>query len=100
MGRRPQRPAEIAEHVNGGVSALAADVTNFYVVSNSTVIGYTRSTGNQMGQWNLPAIKTANSSNVDPVSMVAVAGEVLVMVARGNLEDVYRLNPASAGYPR
>lgn len=96
----PTGPAEIAEHVNGGVSALAADVTNFYVVSNSTVIGYSRSTGNQMGQWNLPAIKTANTSNADLVSMVAAAGEVLVMVARGNLEDVYRLHPASAAAPQ
>ena len=96
----PTGPAEIAEHVNGGVSALAADATNFYVVSNSTVIGYTRSTGNQMGQWNLPAINTANTSNADLVSMVAAAGEVLVMIAQGNLEDVYRLHPASAAAPQ
>ena len=73
----PSGPAEIAEHVDGGVSALAADDTNFYVVSNSTVIGYTRSTGNQMGRWNLPAVNTANTSNADLVSMVAAAGEVL-----------------------
>jgi hypothetical protein len=96
----PSGPAEIAEHVDGGVSALAADDTNFYVVSNSTVIGYTRSTGNQMGRWNLPAVNTANTSNADLVSMVAAAGEVLVMVARGNFEDVYRLHPDSAAAPQ
>jgi hypothetical protein len=96
----PSGPAEIAEHVNGGVSALAADATNFYVVSNSTVIGYTRSTGNQMGQWKLPAINTANTSNADLVSMVAAAGEVLVMIAQGNLENVYRFAPGSAAAPQ
>jgi hypothetical protein len=96
----PVGPAEIAEHVNGGVSALAADATNFYVVSNSTVIGYTRSTGNQMGQWNLPPINTANTSNADLVSMVAAAGEVLVMIAQGNLENVYRFHPGSPAAPR
>jgi len=96
----PSGPAEIAEHVNGGVSALAADDANFYVVSNSTVLGYTRSTGNQMGQWSLPAINTANTSNADLVSMVAVAGVVLVMIAQGNLEDVYRFHPAAAAVPQ
>jgi len=96
----PIGPAEIAEHVNGGVSALAADNTNFYVVSNSTVIGYTRSTGNQMGQWNLPPINTANTSNADLVSMVAAGGEVLVMIAQGNLENVYRFHPGSPAAPR
>jgi hypothetical protein len=96
----PSGPAEIAEHVDGGVSALAADATNFYVVSNSSVIGYTRTTGNQMGQWSLPTINTANTSNADLVSMVAAAGEVLVMIAQGNLEDVYRLHPGSAAAPQ
>jgi hypothetical protein len=70
------------------------------VVSNSSVIGYTRSTGNQMGQWSLPAINTANTSNADLVSMVAAAGEVLVMIAQGNLEDVYRFHPGSAAAPQ
>ena len=95
----PTGPAEIAEHVNGGVSALASDADNFYVVSNNSVIGYTRSTGNQMGQWKLPAITTANTSDADLASMVAAAGEVLVMIAQGNLEDVYRLHPGSAAAP-
>jgi hypothetical protein len=93
----PTGPAEIAEHVNGGVSALAADATNLYVVADDSVIGYTRSTGNQMGQWKLPPIDTANTSDADLVSMVAASGEVLVMIAQGNLQDVYRILPTSTG---
>jgi len=96
----PTGPAEIAEHINGGVSALAADATNLYAVSNSTVLGYTRSTGNQMGHWNLPPINTANTSDADLVSMVAADGEVLVMIAQGNLEDVYRFRPTSTAAPQ
>jgi hypothetical protein len=91
----PTGPAAIAEHVNGGVSALAADATNLYVVADDSVIGYTRSTGNQMGQWKLPPIDTANTSNADLVSMVAASGEVLVMITQGNLQDVYRILPTS-----
>jgi hypothetical protein len=96
----PSGPAAIAEHVPGGVSALAADATNFYVVSNNSVIGYTRSSGNQMSQWNLPAISTANTSNADLVSMSASNGVVLVMVARGNFQDVYRIVPTSTAAPK
>jgi hypothetical protein len=96
----PRGPAAIAEHVNGGVSAMAADATNFYVVSNSTVIGYARSTGNQMGQWKLPPINTANTSDANLVSMVAADGVVVVMTAQGNLQDVSRFNPARSAAPR
>ena len=96
----PSGPAEVAEHVNGGVSALAADPTNLYVVADDSVIGYTRSTGNQMGQWKLPAIDTANTSDADLVSMVAANGQVLVMIAQGNLQDVYRINPNSTAAPK
>jgi hypothetical protein len=91
----PAGPAEVAEHVNGGVSALAADPTNLYVVADDSVIGYTRSTGNQMGQWKLPTIETANTSNADLVSMGAADGQVVVMITHGNLQDVYRINPNS-----
>jgi hypothetical protein len=96
----PSGPAEIAEHVNGGVSALAADPTNLYVVADDSVIGYTRSTGNQMGQWKLPPIDTANTSDADLVSMVAANGQVLVMIAQGNLQDVYRINPNATAAPK
>jgi len=47
-------PAAIAEHVNSGVSALAADSTNLYVANYNNVIAFDRSTGNQIGEWNLP----------------------------------------------
>ena len=93
-------PAAIAEHVAGGVSALAADSANLYVVSDSSVLGYSRSTGNQMGQWSLPPINTANSSNADLVSMEADGGQVLVMIAQGNLENVYRFDSTSTAAPR
>jgi hypothetical protein len=93
-------PAAIAEHVSGGVSALAADAANLYVVTGSTVLAFTRSTGNPAGQWSLPAISTANTSDADFVSMTTGAGAVLVMVARGNLEDVYHLTPGSSAAPK
>jgi hypothetical protein len=96
----PTGPAEIAEHVNGGVSALAADNINLYAVSNNSVIGYTRTTGNQMGQWSLPPINTANTSDADLVSMVVANGEVLVLISQGNLQDVYRFNPNSTVTPQ
>ena len=93
-------PAAIAEHVAGGVSALAADSANLYVVSDSSVLGYSRSTGNQMGQWSLPPINTANTSNADLVSMEADGGDVLVMIAQGDLEYVYRFDSTSTAAPR
>ena len=96
----PTGPAEIAEHVNGGVSALAADTTNLYVVADDSVIGYARNTGNQMGQWKLPPINTANTSDANLVSMVAASGEVLVMITQGNVEDVYRFRPTSTAAPK
>ncbi len=96
----PKGPAEIAEHVSGGVSALAADATNLYVVADNSVIGYTRSTGDQMGQWKLPAINTANTSDADVVSMSAAGGQVLVMITQGNAQDIYRIVPTSTAAPK
>jgi hypothetical protein len=96
----PTGPAEIAEHVSGGVSALAADATNLYVVADDSVIGYTRSTGNQMGQWKLPVINTANTSDAHLVTMAAAGGAVLVMITQGNQENIYRLLPTSTAAPR
>jgi hypothetical protein len=93
-------PAAIAEHVAGGVSALAADSANLYVVSGNNVLGYSRSTGNQMGQWNLPPINTANTSNAELVSMDADGGVVLITVAQGDLEYVYRFDSTSTAAPR
>jgi hypothetical protein len=96
----PTGPAEIAEHVNGGVSALAADATNLYVVADDSVIGYTRTTGDQMGQWKLPAINTANASDAHLVTMAAAGGAVLVMITQGNQQNIYRLLPSSTAAPR
>ncbi len=93
-------PAAIAEHVAGGVSALAADSANLYVVSGNNVLGYSRSTGNQMGQWNLPPINTANTSNAELVSMDADGGVVLITIAQGDLEYVYRFDSTSTAAPR
>jgi hypothetical protein len=95
----PTGPAEIAEHVNGGVSALAADANNLYVVADDSVIGYTRSTGNQMGQWKLPAISTANASDAHLVTMTAAGGAVLVLITQGNEQNVYRFVPTSSAKP-
>jgi hypothetical protein len=86
----PTGPADIAEHVSGGVSALAADATNLYVVADDSVIGYTRSTGNQMGQWKLPTINTANTSDAHLVSMIAASGQVLVMITQGDNQSICR----------
>jgi hypothetical protein len=96
----PTGPAQVAEHVNGGVSALAADATNLYVVADDSVIGYTRSTGDQMGQWKLPVITTANTSDAHLVSMIAASGQVLVMITQGNDQNIYRLLPTSTAAPR
>src|SRR6185437_1118728 len=90
----------IAEHVNGGVSALAADANNLYVVADDSVIGYTRGTGTQMGQWKLPTINTANTSDARPVTMTAAGGAVLVLITQGNEQNVYRLNPTPTASPR
>jgi hypothetical protein len=95
----PTGPAGIAEHVNGGVSALAADSTNLYIVADDSVIGYARSTGNQMGQWKLPVINTANTSDAHLVSMVAASRQVLVMITQGNSQSVYKLIPTSTAAP-
>jgi hypothetical protein len=92
-------PEAIAEHVSSGVAALAADATNLYVATYSTVTAYNRSTGNQDAQWTLPAINTANSSNADLLSMAAAGGSVLVSITQGNTVSVYRINPGSSAAP-
>ena len=70
-------PAAIAEHVPTGIAALAADGTNFYVATYSTVFAYNRTSGNQDGQWTMPAVHAANSSNNDLVALAAADGGVL-----------------------
>jgi hypothetical protein len=45
------RPAGIAEHVQGPVTALAADAANLYVGVGQTVTAYGRTTGNVVRAW-------------------------------------------------
>ena len=92
-------PALVAEHVATGIAALAADGTNFYVATYSTVFAYNRTSGNQDGQWTMPSVPTANSSDNDLVALAAANGSVFVSVTRGNTVSVYTINPATAAAP-
>ena len=51
--------------------------TNFYVATYSNVYAYDRASGNQDGQWNMPAVNAANGSDDDLVSMAAAGGNVV-----------------------
>jgi hypothetical protein len=93
-------PAQIAEHVATGIAAVTADGTNFYVATYSNVFAYNRTSGNQDGQWTMPSVPTANSSNDDLVALAAAGGSVFVSVTRGNTVSVYRINPGSSAGPR
>jgi len=92
-------PAAIAEHVPTGIAALAADGTNFYVATYATVFAYNRASGNPDGQWTMPAVNAANSSDNDLVAMAAAGGGVLVSVTQGDTVSVYRIDPASSAPP-
>ena len=92
-------PAAIAEHVANGIAALAADSTNFYVATYSDVYAYDRASGNQDGQWTMPTVNAANSSDDDLVSMAAAGGAVLVSVTQGDTVSVYRIDSSSSARP-
>ena len=92
-------PAAVAEHVAHGIAALAADANNFYVATYADVYAYDRASGNQDGQWNMPPVSAANSSDDDLVSMAAADGLVLLAVTDGDTVSVYRLNPGSSAGP-
>jgi hypothetical protein len=92
-------PAQIAEHVPTGIAAIAADATNFYVATYDTVFAYNRTSGNQDGQWTMPPVPTANSSNDDLVALAAANGTVFVSITRGNTVSVYSINPAATAAP-
>ena len=92
-------PAAVAEHVPTGIAAVAADGNNFYVATYSTVYAYGRASGNQDGQWTMPTVNAANSSNNDLVALAAAGGGVLVSVTQGNVVSVYRIDPASSAGP-
>jgi hypothetical protein len=93
-------PAQVAEHVATGIAALAADGTNFYVATYSTLTAYNRTSGNQDGQWTMPSVPTSNSSNNDLVALAAANGLVFVSVTRGNTVSVYTVNPNTSAGPR
>ena len=92
-------PAAVAEHVATGIAAMAADGTDLYVATYAEVYAFTRSSGDQNGQWTMPPLNTADSSNDDLVSMTAAAGAVYLSVDRGNTVDVYRIDPSSSAPP-
>jgi hypothetical protein len=92
-------PAQIAEHVATGIAALAADGTNFYVATYSTLYAYNRQSGNQAGQWTMPSVPTSNTSNNDLVALAAANGSVFVSVTRGNTVSVYTVNPGTSAAP-
>jgi hypothetical protein len=89
-------PALVAEHVATGIAALAADTTNFYAATYFDVYAYSRSTGNQDGQWATPPVQAANSSNSNLVSLRAAGGAVFVSVTQGNTVSVYRIDPSAS----
>lgn len=92
-------PAAIAEHVPTGIAALAADANNFYVATYSNVYSYDRASGNQNGQWNMPAVNAANSSDSGLVALAPGGSKLYISVTHGNTTSVYRLNPATAAAP-
>lgn len=93
-------PAAIAEHMPGGVAALAADSANLYVASYSNVVAFDRTTGNQGTQWSLPPVHPTNSSDDDLVSLTAAGGQLYVSITRGNTVTVYGITPSSSAAPR
>jgi hypothetical protein len=94
-----QSPAAVAEHIAVGVASLGIDPDNLYVATYSDVTAFNRTSGNQSGHWNLPAINTANASNDDLVAMTAADGVVFVIITQGNQASVYRINPSSSAAP-
>jgi hypothetical protein len=88
-------PPAIAEHVSGTVSALAASGSDLYVATFTTLYDYNRSSGNVTSQVTLPPVSTANISNALPVAMTYAAGQLWVLITKGNDIDVYRLDPGT-----
>ena len=93
-------PAAIAEHMPGGVAALAADAANLYVASYANVTAFDRTSGNQGTQWTLPAVHAANSSDSNLVAMTAAAGLVFVSITQSHTVTVYSITPSSSAPPR
>lgn len=62
------RPAAIAEHVTGPVTALAADTANLYVGVGTSVSAYSRTTGNLVRSWTPKRMP-------GPIGQLVVAGD-------------------------
>ncbi len=92
-------PAAIAEHLPTGIAALAADGTNFYAATYADVFAYSRASGNQDGQWTMPSISAANSSDADLVALAAAGGAVFLSVTQHDTVSVYRIDPSSSARP-
>ena len=92
-------PAAIVEHVPTGIAALAADSTSFYVATYETVFAYNRASGNQVGQWTMPSVQAANTSDNGLVALAAAGGDVFVSVTQGDTVSVYRIDPTSSAGP-
>jgi hypothetical protein len=90
----------VAEHTAGGVESLAADAHDLYVGTYANVTAYSRTTGNQVGQWSLPPVSTANISDADLEGMLAGGGSLLVSLSSGNVVSAYRINPAVPTAPQ
>jgi hypothetical protein len=93
-------PAAIAEHVATGIAAMAADGRNFYAATYSNVYAYNRASGDQDGQWNMPTVNAANSSDADLVALATGGDNVFVSITRGTTVSVYRFDPSSSAGPR
>lgn len=92
-------PAAIAEHVATGIAALAADGNNFYAATYSNVFAFDRASGNQDGQWNMPTVNAANSSDNNLVALGTGNGNLYISITQGNTVSVYRINPGSSAGP-
>ena len=92
-------PAAIAEHVPTGIAALAADSTNFYVATYATVYGYNRASGNQDGQWTMPARQRGQQLRRQPGLHGGGRHAVFVSVTQGGAVSVYSLDPTTSAPP-
>jgi hypothetical protein len=93
------RPAGIAEHVKGPVTALAADTANLYVGVGQAVTDYSRTTGNVVRTWQtaLPGTLT---------QLVVVGNRVWGLAtatdenSTGEPDGLVELDPSSAAVVR
>jgi len=93
----------VAEHVAGGVAALAADANLLYAASytaaSTTVFAYDRTSGTETGHWSLPGINAANASDAQLIFLTASGGGVWVLITAGNNVDAYLIEPSTAAAP-